>query len=37
LAALTRKTLGARPLLQEALAPMKVKLDLAFNYGSIAT
>ena len=36
LAALTRKTLGAQPLLQEALAPMKAKLDLAFVYGSIA-
>lgn len=36
LAALTRKTLGAQPLLQEALAPMKEKLDLAFVYGSIA-
>lgn len=36
LAALTRKTLGAQPLLQEALAPMKSKLDLAFVYGSIA-
>ena len=36
LAALTRKTLGAQPLLQEALEPMKSKLDLAFVYGSIA-
>ena len=36
LAALTRKTLGAQPLLQEALAPMKSKLGLAFIYGSIA-
>ena len=36
LAGLTRKTLGAQPLLQEALAPMKAKLDLAFIYGSIA-
>jgi predicted nucleotidyltransferase len=36
LAALTRKTLGAQPLLQEALAPLKAKLDLAFIYGSIA-
>lgn len=36
LAALTRKTLGAQPLLQEALAPMKSKLDLAFIYGSVA-
>lgn len=36
LAGLTRKTLGAQPLLQEALAPMKSRLDLAFIYGSIA-
>jgi len=36
LAGLTRKTLGAQPLLQEALAPMKLKLELAFIYGSIA-
>ena len=36
LAGLTRKTLGAQPLLQEALAPIKAKLDLAFIYGSIA-
>ena len=36
LAALTRKTLGAQPLLQEALEPIKEKLDLAFIYGSIA-
>ena len=36
LAGLTRKTLGAQPLLQEALAPIKPKLDLAFIYGSIA-
>ena len=36
LAALTRKTLGAQPLLQEALAPMRSKLELAFVYGSIA-
>ena len=36
LAGLTRKTLGAQPLLQEALAPMKSKLSLAFIYGSIA-
>ena len=36
LAALTRKTLGAQPLLQEALAPMRSKLGLAFIYGSIA-
>ena len=36
LAGLTRKTLGAQPLLQEALTPMKQKLELAFIYGSIA-
>ena len=36
LAGLTRKTLGAQPLLQEALAPIKAQLDLAFIYGSIA-
>ena len=36
LAGLTRKILGAQPLLQEALAPMKSKLDVAFIYGSIA-
>jgi len=36
LAGLTRKTLGAQPLLQEALAPISSKLDLAFIYGSIA-
>jgi len=36
LVALTRKTLGAQPLLQEALAPIREKLDLAFIYGSIA-
>ena len=36
LAGLTRKTLGAQPLLQEALAPMESKLELAFIYGSIA-
>src|SRR4051812_781224 len=36
LAGLTRKTLGAQPLLQDALEPMKSKIDLAFVYGSIA-
>ncbi|MCC6210923.1 MAG: nucleotidyltransferase domain-containing protein [Burkholderiales bacterium] len=36
LAGLTRKTLGAQPLLREALAPMKPKIELAFIYGSIA-
>ena len=36
LVGLTRKTLGAQPLLQEALEPIKEKLDVAFIYGSIA-
>lgn len=36
LTGLTRKTLGAQPQLQEALAPMQGKLDLAFIYGSVA-
>ncbi|HEX5128341.1 MAG TPA: nucleotidyltransferase domain-containing protein [Usitatibacter sp.] len=36
LAGLTRKTLGAQPQLQEALAPISAKLDLAFIYGSVA-
>lgn len=36
LAGLTRKTLGAQPLLQEALAPIEAKLELAFIYGSVA-
>lgn len=36
LAGLTRKTLGAQPQLQEALAPLAPKLDLAFIYGSVA-
>ena len=36
LVALTRKTLGAQPLLQEALAPMQEKLEQAFIYGSVA-
>ena len=36
LAGLTRKILGAQPLLQEALAPIESKLELAFIYGSIA-
>jgi predicted nucleotidyltransferase len=36
LAGLTRKTLGAQPLLQDALAPIEAKLDLAFIYGSVA-
>ena len=33
---LTRKTLGAQPMLREALAPLASKLDLAFIYGSVA-
>ena len=36
LVALTRKTLGTQPLLQEALAPMQEKLEQAFIYGSVA-
>src|SRR5688572_8098222 len=36
LAGLTRKTLGAQPLLQDALAPIEANLDLAFIYGSVA-
>lgn len=36
LAGLTRKTLGAQPLLQAALAPMNAKLEAAFIHGSIA-
>ena len=36
LVALTRKTLGVQPLLQEALAPIAPKLDVAFVYGSVA-
>ena len=36
LARLTRKTLGAQPLLQDALAPIQAKIDLAFIYGSVA-
>jgi len=36
LVALTSKTLGAQPLLQEALAPMQEKLEQAFIYGSVA-
>jgi predicted nucleotidyltransferase len=33
---LTRKTLGAQPMLREALAPLAPKLDTAFIYGSVA-
>lgn len=36
LVALTRKTLGAVPLLQEALAPLLPKLQAAWIYGSVA-
>ena len=36
LAGLTRKTLGAQPQLQEALAPIESRLDLAVIYGSVA-
>ena len=36
LAGLTRKTLGAQPLLQDALASIQAKIDLAFIYGSVA-
>jgi predicted nucleotidyltransferase len=36
LVALTRKTLGAQPMLREALAPLASKLETAFIYGSVA-
>jgi len=36
LVALTRKTLGAAPLLREALQPIVARLDSAFIYGSVA-
>jgi len=36
LIALARKTLGVQPLLQEALAPIASKLEVAFIYGSVA-
>lgn len=36
LVALTRKTLGAVPLLREALAPFASRLSEAFVYGSVA-
>lgn len=36
LVALTRKTLGVVPLLQEALAPLLPKLQAAWVYGSVA-
>lgn len=33
---LVRKTLGAQPLLREALTPLASKIDSAFVYGSVA-
>jgi predicted nucleotidyltransferase len=36
LVALTKKTLGIQPLLQEALIPVAPKLELAIIYGSVA-
>jgi len=36
LVALTRKTLGAEPLLREALEPLAPQLEVAFIYGSVA-
>ena len=36
LVALTRKTLGAAPLLREALQPIAARLETAFIYGSVA-
>lgn len=33
---LIRKTLGIRPMLQEALTPLEDKLETAFIYGSVA-
>jgi predicted nucleotidyltransferase len=36
LVALTRKTLGAAPLLREALQPIATRLETAFIYGSVA-
>ena len=36
LVALTRKTLGAEPLLREALQPIAARLETAFIYGSVA-
>ena len=36
LVALTRKTLGADPLLREALQPIAARLETAFIYGSVA-
>jgi predicted nucleotidyltransferase len=36
LVGLTRKTMGAQPLLKEALEPLQSKIELAFIYGSVA-
>ena len=36
LVALTRKTLGAVPLLRQALAPLAAQLHTAYIYGSVA-
>jgi predicted nucleotidyltransferase len=36
LVALTRKTLGVQPMLQEALVPLEPNLEMAFIYGSVA-
>jgi len=36
LVALTRKSLGAAPLLQEALQPIADQLEIAYLYGSVA-
>ena len=36
LVGLTRKTLGAQPLLKDALEPLQSKVELAFIYGSVA-
>jgi len=36
LVALTRKSLGAAPLLQEALQPIADQLEIAYIYGSVA-
>src|SRR5436190_22391056 len=36
LVGLTRKTLGAEPMLRKALEPLAPKLDAAFIYGSVA-
>lgn len=36
LIALTRKTLGAEPMLKQALEPLAARIDAAFIYGSLA-